>query len=206
MSKLIDLSYIIENEMPVYPGDTKTSIIQTQSLVNNGYSNHKLVTGMHAGTHIDTPMHLTASPDYMHQFPLDIFVGKGCIIDVRNQASIKMKPEYEETVEEGCILLLYTGFNILYGTKEYYQSHPCIDMDFCSFIVKKKIKMLGVDMPSPDRYPFELHKKLFDNRVLIIENLTNLEEILNVKEFEVIALPLKIKADSSITRAVARIL
>ena len=54
-------------------GDTKTSIIQTQSLVNNGYSNHKLVTGMHAGTHIDTPMHLTASPDYMHQFPLDIF-------------------------------------------------------------------------------------------------------------------------------------
>ena len=84
----------------------------------------------------------------MHQFPLDIFVGKGCIIDVRNQASIKMKPEYEETVEEGCILLLYTGFNILYGTKEYYQSHPCIDMDFCSFIVKKKIKMLGVVITS----------------------------------------------------------
>ena len=29
--------------------------------------------------------------------------------------------------------------------------------------------MLGMDLPSPDNYPFDIHKKLFANNILIIE-------------------------------------
>jgi len=78
-------------------------------------------------------------------------------------------------------------------------------MAFCEFLIEKKIKMLGMDTPSPDRYPFLIHKFLFKNNTYILENLTNLNLLLGEENFEVIAFPLKINADSSITRAVARL-
>jgi kynurenine formamidase len=73
-------------------------------------------------------------------------------------------------------------------------------------MVERKIKILGMDTPSPDKPPFSVHKLLLKSKIFILENLTNMEELLEAKKFEVIALPLKIKADSSISRVVARII
>ena len=60
-----------------------------------------------------------------------------------------------------------------------------------------------MDLPSPDNYPFEIHKKLFANNILIVENLTNLSELIGVKDFDIIAFPLKIRAEASLVRVVA---
>lgn len=204
--KLIDLSHEIYDGMPVYPGDTTTDLQQIKYLNVDEYNNYKLVINMHSGTHIDSPMHLTECIQYVSEFPLESFFAEGCILDVRNQPVIKYKPEYDALVKENSIILLYTGFDAHYGTKTYYEDHPCIDMDLARLFIEKKVKMVGIDTPSPDRYPFEIHKLLFNNNIFILENLKNLDQLLNIDRFEVIALPLKIKADSSMTRAVARIL
>jgi kynurenine formamidase len=45
---------------------------------------------------------------------------------------------------------------------------------------------------------------LFTNNVLIAENLANTERLIGIGPFEVIALPLRIEADSSIARIIAR--
>ena len=192
--------------MPIYPGDTRTNLVQIKYLNEDKYNNYKLDICMHSGTHIDSPMHLTPCKEYISELPLESFIGNGCVLDVRNQAIIKLKDEYNTLVKENSIVLLYTGFDAYYGTKEYYQNHPSIDIELCDFLVEKKIKMIGMDTPSPDRYPFKIHKLLFENNIYILENLTNLDQLLNIDRFEVIAFPLKINADSSITRAVARII
>ena len=80
-----------------------------------------------------------------------------------------------------------------------------ISKELGTFLVEKKIKMIGIDMPSPDRYPFEIHKLFFENNILIIENLTNLNKLLEVDNFEIIAFPLKIEAEAALVRVVARI-
>jgi len=206
LEKLVDLTQIIEDDMPVYPGDMKTNLVQTEYLNVNSYNNHRLEIGMHAGTHIDSPMHLTESVEYISEIPLDSFIGEGCIIDVRNQCIIKMKLEYENLIKKNSIVLLYTGLDEVYGTSQYYEEHPIIDIEFCKFLIRKNIKVIGMDIPSPDRYPFEIHKMLLQNKVYIIENLTNLHELLKVQGFEVIAFPLKIKADGSMARVVARVI
>lgn len=203
--RLIDLSQKIEHNMPVYPGDSKTNLYQDKFLNKDKYNNHMLEINMHAGTHIDSPMHLTGSKKYVSELALDSFLADGCILNVKKQPVIKYKDEYESLVKENSIVLLYTGFDEYYGTKEYYENHPCVDMKFCEFLIGKRIKMLGIDAPSPDRYPFLIHKFLFENNIYILENLTNLNKLLDEKNFEVIAFPLKINADSSITRAVAKI-
>ena len=205
LDKLIDLSQIIEDNMPVYPGDIRTNLFQTKYLSVNGYNDHRLDISMHAGTHIDSPMHLTDSKGYINEVPLETFIARGCVLDVRNQPVIEMKAEYEKLVQDHSIVLLYTGHDKFYGTEKYYLEHPVVDLSVCKFLLSKSIKMLGVDMPSPDRFPFEIHKFLFKNRIFILENLTNLDKLSGVTDFEVIALPMKIKADSSMTRAVARI-
>ena len=69
--------------------------------------------------------------------------------------------------------------------------------------IENNIKMIGFDMPSPDRFPFESHKILLKNEIFILENLCNIEKLLNAKEFKIAAFPLKIEAEGSLVRAVA---
>jgi kynurenine formamidase len=206
LERLIDLSQVIEDNMPVYPGDIKTNLFQTKYLSVNKHNNHRLDISMHSGTHIDSPMHLTESNEYISEASLESFVAAGCVLDVRNQPVIAMKKEYEKLIKDNNIVLLHTGWDNFYGTEKYYTEYPVVDIDFCRFLLKKNIKILGVDAPGPDKFPFEIHKLLFKNRIYVMENLTNLDKLLGVESFEVIALPLKIKADSSMARVVARIL
>ena len=206
MNKLMDLSQVIEDSMPVYPGDNRTNLFQTNYLKINSYNNHRLEINMHSGTHIDGPMHLTQSREYISELSLDSFIGLGYVLDVRNQPIIQTKPEYEELIINNSIVLLYTGWDSFYGTEKYYEDHPIIDIDFCKLLVRKNIKMLGMDIPSPDRYPFDSHKLLLGNNIYIIENLTNLDKLLDITSFEVIAFPLNIRADSSMARVIARVI
>ena len=131
--KIIDLSHKIEDGMPIYPGDTRTNLVQIKYLNEDKYNNYKLDICMHSGTHIDSPMHLTPCKEYISELPLESFIGNGCVLDVRNQAIIKLKDEYNTLVKENSIVLLYTGFDAYYGTKEYYQNHPSIDIELCDF-------------------------------------------------------------------------
>jgi arylformamidase len=59
-------------------------------------------------------------------------------------------------------------------------------------------------MASPDHEPFNVHKILLSAGVLIIENLTNLDE-LSGKEFTVYALPVKLQIDGAPARVIAQI-
>ncbi|KKO51726.1 cyclase family protein [Paenibacillus sp. DMB20] len=201
----IDLTHLIVDDMPVYPGDSKTELIQSKHLQRDGYNNHHLTMNMHVGTHIDGPMHLTDADSYLSDFPLYSFIGNGVVLDVSGQKEIEYKIEYETFIKVQHIVILYTGYSKFFGEHEYFTKHPVLTKPFAELLVRKKVKMIGLDTPSPDRHPFEIHKYLFQNKVLIAENLTNVGLLLQAKSFEVIALPLHIKADSSPARVIARV-
>lgn len=204
--RIIDLSQVIKDGMPVYPGDVVTKLAQTRFLQTDKYNNHRLEIGMHTGAHVDSPLHMTGSTEFIAAVPAEAFLGEGCLLDVRNQSSIGMKEDYEALVQDNSVVLLYTGWDKLYGAKEYYEGHPRVEPGFGRFLREKRIKMLGMDMPSPDKYPFEVHKLLHASKIYLLENLTIFGQLLGAKTFEVIALPVKLKADGAMTRAVARIL
>jgi len=204
--KIIDLSQNIECGMPVYPGDCEVTLSQTHVYSRDQFNDHMLQTGMHVGTHVDGPMHMTDINKYICDLELESFCGQGCIIHAQNENIIKLKDEYLDIIKGKSIVLIYTGMNYCYGEEKYYSNHPVLDMSFCEILVKNNVKMVGVDMPSPDKFPFEIHKYLLSNDVLILENLTNLDKINVDDNFEVMAFPLKIKSDSCMVRAVVRVL
>ncbi len=204
MAKYIDLSHTIDNEMPVHFYDKAVKLYQDKFLDKDGYNNSMLETGMHAGTHIDLPSHLLNQNISINQLSVDRFIGQGCLLDVRNESVITMKDEYQSKVKENDIVLLYTGFDQSFYEESYFTDHPVVDISLAEFFVEKKIKMLGMDLPSPDRHPFDIHKTLLQGDILIIENMKNLGLLKGVKCFELIAFPLKIKAEAALVRAVAR--
>ncbi|MTI95818.1 MAG: cyclase family protein [Firmicutes bacterium] len=163
---------------------------------------------MHAGTHIDAPRHFLDCGKRIGDFGLEKFIGKGCLLDVRGESNIALKQEYFQLVQEGDIVLLFTGLGSLFRENSYYENfndHPLVEIELAEFFVERKIKMLGMDTPKPDNFPFAIHKLLLSNGILIMENLNDLEKLVSVPSFEVIALPLKIHAEASIVRAVARV-
>jgi kynurenine formamidase len=200
---IIDLTHLIKDKLPVFPGDAETLLVKSKHIQKDYYNNHQLNINMHAGTHIDGPMHLTDTNVYLSDFPIDTFVGDGCVIDVSGETTIDYKEVYEDLIQEKQIVLLHTGHSKNFGQAEYFTEYPVLTQRFAELLVRKQVKMLGLDTPSPDKYPFEVHKHLFQNDILIIENLTNIGQLLLVKSFTIIALPLNIQADSSIARVVA---
>jgi kynurenine formamidase len=202
---IIDLTHTIQHFMPVYPGDAETVLEQSKHISKDYYNNHQLSINMHAGTHIDGPMHLLDVQQYIDEFPVEQFVGEAVLLDVCGVSAITYQEEYEELIQEEQIVIVYSGHGELYGQPSYFTDYPVLTEEFVDLLIRKRVKMIGLDTPSPDKYPFDMHKKLFGNHILIIENLKHVERLLGINAFEIIALPLRIQADSSIARVIARV-
>jgi len=198
----MDLSWPVEDCMPVYPGDRETRLVQEKCLEKDYYTVFSLYTGLHAGTHMDAPQHLLDSGVDMTCISLDRFFTAGVALDVRGQKEIR-RPDIEKGTLCGKAVLLYTGMDAFYGQEEYYSKHPVVTMDLAKLFVEEKIALLGMDMPSPDDPPFSVHKLLLAAGIPIVENMRGLHVLQG--PFELACFPLSIRAEASPVRAAARL-
>lgn len=202
--KYIDLSVPINSDTPVYPGDPKTKIEPAGVLEKDGYEDHYVCIGTHAGTHVDAPRHMINSGESLDQIPLERFIGKGVYIKV-NDKKFDIKEIKKVPIKEGDIVLFHTGMSNVYYQSEYYNNYPAITEEIANYLVEKKVKMVGVDMCSVDHEPFPVHRILLGKGVLIIENLTNLLALVD-KSFKVHAVPIKLQIDGAPTRVLAEVI
>ncbi len=204
--RYIDLTHTFKTKMPVFPGDHKAKLEQVAFFEKDGYNSFYVNTGMHVGTHMDAPFHMLAAGKKLSEFQPDKFIGKGHVLNVQNFKEIDIDLLMNHDINEGDIVLVHTGHDQTFGTKEYYTSYPIITMAFAEYIVGSGVKIIGFDTPSPDGFPYDIHKLLFKNDILIIENLTNLSELLPYSDFNIIALPAKFEAAGAPVRVVAKVL
>ncbi|HVT01491.1 MAG TPA: cyclase family protein [Patescibacteria group bacterium] len=204
--KLIDLTHTFTSDMPVYPGDPKATLEQVAFIEKDTYNDHRLTAVMHVGTHMDAPLHMIEDGKKMDEINPEKFFGNGVLIDVRGKMSIDATVLEGIEIEQGSVVLLYTGFGDKYRTDDYFKDYPELKEDFANKMVELGVKMVGMDMLGPDYdKPWTTHKILLGSDVTILENLTNLDQ-LEGKDFEVVALPMKLQADAAPVRVVAKIL
>ncbi len=201
--RLVDLTHAFTDNMPTYPGDPKASMQQSARIEKEGYADHWLQTGMHVGTHIDAPAHMITGGKKVHELPLELFYGKGRVMDVRKRKRIDTGIQGYKNIEKEEVVFFCTGFSKKYHAKKYFTDFPVMTEALAKELVKRRIKMVGFDTPSPDKKPFAAHKILLGAGILIIENLMNLEALLGVPEFQVHAAPMKLSADAAPARVVA---
>lgn len=203
--RYIDLSRLITDKMPVYPGDAPVCLENTVDIKTHGVANQHLSCGMHIGTHIDSPSHMIEGGKRLTDFPLDTFFAQAVLIDARGRSSIDVDLLEGKNLKPGQALLICTDWDGFYGRPHYFSSYPAITKEFAQCLIDAQISFIGMDTPSPDYHPYGIHKLLLSHDILIIENLINLKELAQLSAFEVIALPLKIEADGALARVVARI-
>ncbi len=200
--KYIDLSVPLNEHTPVYPGDPKTKIQPAGIFDKDGYEDHYVSTATHTGTHIDAPRHMIKDGRSLDSFSIDNFIGRGVLIKVIGGFDLVKVKKID--IKSGDVVLFNTGMSKVYFKPEYFDNYPAINKEVAEYLVSKKVKMVGVDTLSVDREPFSVHKILLGSSILIIENLTNLE-VLDGKNFNVYALPLKLQVDGSPARVIAEI-
>lgn len=201
--RLIDLSHTFAPNMPVWPGDTDPQFTQKATLDNDGYNGQLIKTSLHVGTHIDAPIHMISDGRRLSEIPVERFCGRGLLIDARGKSEIDLP--LLNNVPQGEIMLVCTAWSKKFGVKEYYEKFPQVTKGFAQRLVDLKIKLLGLDTPSPDFDPFEIHKLLLQKEILIIENMTNLESLIRMDDFEIFAFPIKLEADGAPVRVVAKV-
>ncbi len=180
--KVFDLTHVIREDMPVYPGTEKPSLQPANSYAKDGFRETKLCMYSHTGTHIDAPAHLYEGSLTLDQFSVDQFIGKALVIDCTtvpegSQIPLSQLRKYEQKPAKVDFLLFRLGWDKKWGIDTYFGPYPCLAPDLLDYILAGNFKGIGFDVISLDPLSsLDRHKKLFKNKEIInIENLCNLE-------------------------------
>ncbi len=222
-SKIIDLTYTFSKETiywvtarefeldVVYKGDTDKGYF---------YAANNFATAEHGGTHIDAPIHFSKTGQTVEEIPLHHLMGNAIKVDV--SANALNNPDYlvsikdfedwevkEGRIPDGAIIILETGFSRYYPDKIKYMGtdkrgehavkelhFPGLSPEAAQWLVDhRNIHAIGIDTPSIDygqsEY-FKSHVILLSKNIPAFENVANVDQ-LPTKDFQIIALPMKIK-------------
>jgi kynurenine formamidase len=210
-SALVDLSHTLTSAVSVYPGSDKPVINNIALLDKDGYREKQLVLSTHHGTHIDCPFHLLRDGFHTGDAPPDRFFGRGLVMDCRSMApaasiTIDVLHAIKAELADIDFLLFCTGMDRQWNTPVYLGPFQTLPSEAAEYLTGFHLKGIGVDALSID--PVEdtelaVHKALLSKNIIIIENLTGLEKLLN-KKFLFCCFPLKIEeGDGSPVRACA---
>lgn len=200
---IIDLTQPLDANTPVYPGDPPTKIEKAGDLDKDGFYDNLISVGTHVGTHVDAPIHMVKDGKKLKDYPISHFEGRGRLIKVED-SKFDLDAVRQADISQNDIVLFHTGWDSRYKEDAYFEEYPQIPEEIAQYLVDQKVRMVGMDMASPDHEPFPIHKVLLSNDVLIIENLTNLEKLVG-KEFRVIALPINLQEDAAPARVIAEL-
>lgn len=208
---VIDLTYVISPDMPVYPGTEGPKLSPANTYEKDGFKETLLSMYSHTGTHMDAPAHLFAHCSTLDVLPADRFVGTAAVIpctDVGEGGKITMEHvSRNPNAEQADFLLFYTGWGRFWGKPEYFGDYPCVTAEVVDFLIRTDKKGIGLDTIGLDPIAdanLTLHRQLLTtDKTVIIENLNNLDKLPGGL-FTFCALPLRYRdADGSPIRAVA---
>lgn len=201
---ITDLTHTFSDKFPVFPGDPRPKFELLYELDDKGFDVSYVQFGVHNGTHIDAPSHLLKGGRKIHEFDPAQFIGEGVLVDGRDREILDADSLKDIKIPRGAIVLFWTGHDryLQMAGREYFDEFPKFTVELALKLAEAGAKMIGMDTPSPDLDPYEVHKILLKNNCLIIENLTNLEA-LSGRKFTVFALPMKFPAEGAPARVIA---
>src|ERR1700756_53453 len=169
-TRVLDLSYAINDKLVPWPGDAKFFEAQVNASVEkNGYFTRSFWMLEHYGTHLDAPIHFPPGKTTVDKIPTKQFFGPAVLLDVRAdgaqdsdfQLPVSRVEEWENRhgrIPEGAITLLRTGWSARWPDAQKYcnqdakgQMHfPGYSVDAVKLLIERNVSGLGCDTPSTD--------------------------------------------------------
>lgn len=189
--KVYDLTMVLEDGLRIYPDSVPFKLTPVSTIAREGYNVNRVEMDEHSGTHVDAPFHFYEKGLSISDIPANMLIGKAVILDLslRNYRFIEI-----DDVEEA---LSDLGINpgrgwYLFLKLKTHEEFKVVSESVARYIVDENLNGIGVDSPSPDEYPYPVHKLLLGNGRLIIENLVIPSELTNTV-IDVFVAPLKIR-------------
>ena len=156
----IDLTHKIKNELSEYPGDPKTKLNYFKKADETDSSTLlKLETGLHTGTHMDSPFHYIINGKKISQLPLKNFIGKASINYVESKSKEILVKNCNLKNSKEKIAIIITGWSKYFGSDKYFYENPYLSDELTELIIEKNFKGIAIDTCSVDKYGKDREKE-----------------------------------------------
>lgn len=209
MTTYIDLSQPLENGMAYFPGDPEPRIQPADT--TPPWQVTQLTIGTHLGTHIDAASHFIPRGKTISEYPPERFLLPGIVVPVLGRNDDEpigpdALADHLTTFPAGGALLIHMGWDRYWKTERYLR-HPYLLREAAQVLIDKGVGIVGIDALNVDSTAQETdhaHAVLLENDVLIVENLTRLDQLVPGVVYQFSFLPLALSGlDGSPIRAIA---
>jgi arylformamidase len=206
--KLIDLAQPIFHECPNCPADPPVQSRLICEPKKDGWRVEQLTLTSHTGSHIDAPSHIIPNGASIDQLPLDSFVGKAVVADLRDArpgmpfTSTWLARKLRDATLEDHIVLLVTGWGGRRArSDEWLHQAPYVSPDGAEWLVEQSVRGVGIDAYSiggeGEPQNSLTHEALLAAGIWILEDLNFPEELWSLPQpFEFWCLPVNLKGHS----------
>jgi arylformamidase len=205
MSRIYDISPLINASLAVWPGDTPPRREVLLDLARGDtVTLSTLHTTVHAGAHVDAPSHYRSAAPSIDARSLEFYIGPCQVIAVPARRGSLIGPQdLKEPIVAERVLLATGTFP---DPVQFNRDFAALDPALVDFLHERGVKLVGIDTPSVD--PFDsaelpAHQAFCRHDMAILEGIV-LSGV-PAGRYELIALPLRLAGfDASPVRAILR--
>ena len=199
-TKVVDLSYVIDPSIPIWPNDPPVEFESVAELENDGYYLRRFSIGEHSGTHMNAPNSFYADGASIDTYPASSLVVPAVVIDIQKQAAANADyvltksdvlswEQQHQRLPTGSMVLLYTGWQARWQNAEEFLNQdaqcrlhfPGFAGDTTQFLLEERqIAGVGIDTHGVDpgqNESFATNKQVLEKSKIVLENLTNLDQL-----------------------------
>lgn len=205
--RIYDITLTLSAEIPTWPGDPKFYMERFDKIEAGAQTNTtRLEMSAHTGTHVDAPYHFINHGKGVDQLSLKVLTGRVYVLHLPEVDVVTAADLERADIPPRTRRLLIRTRNSEYwakGVNEFQTDFVALTADAAEYLVKRGVKLIGVDYLSvaPYEQSRPTHEILLRANVIIVEGL-NLAEVAQGR-YMLYCLPLKLKgADGAPARAI----
>ncbi len=199
-SRVIDLSHVIDTNIPVWPGDPPVEFETVADMEKDGYYLRKFAMGEHSATHINAPNCFHEGGVGIDAYPPTSFIVPALVIDVRKHTT--ENPDYALTKDDvlaweqqygqipaESVVIMYTGWQEKWNSPtEFFNQDASGGLHFPGFggetttflLEERQIAGVGIDThgvdPGQDK-TYATNVQVSAQQGIILECLTHLDQL-----------------------------
>ncbi len=199
-SRVVELSHPIHPDIPLWAGDPPVEMTTVAELNRDGYYLRRFAMGEHSGTHMNAPNSFFADGVGIDAYPAESLIVPLVVMDIQAQAianpdyrlqnsDVQHWEQQHGTIPPGCVVILHTGWQAKWHDPVAFLNQdpqgiyhfPGFGAEVTEFLVQERaIVGVGTDThgvdPGEDT-TFSTNQQILANRGIVLENLTNLDQL-----------------------------
>lgn len=204
----IDATATIRGGMPRWPGDEEVVVERAMDLERgDAYNLSRVAMGLHAGTHVDAPLHFLPNGKGVDEMPLWPALGEARVIAITRVPAITASNLETQAITRGERVLFKTdNSERAWESEPFREDYVYLSTEAAEYLAEREVALVGIDYLSvgpPTEEAAEVHRTLLRAGIWVVEGLV-LSGV-DPGPYELVCLPLKVaRGDGAPARVILR--